>query len=312
MRTPWLIAAVVCTLLATSCGNHRKSADWRTSDEVHIAVDQTFQDIMEDELQTFARFHVEAEPRPVYVSEDSALWLLLNDSVRSALVTRALTDQERLIVESHRLSVKQALVAYDAFALIVNKANSDTVISVDELRDIVSGRITRWEQLKCGTRHGELKLVFDQSGSSTVRYMRDSLLLGGELKGNIYAQGGNRDVIETVKQDPEVIGVVGTNWLKARGDSALTSFDNLDVKVLKVTRKYDEDPIGWRPYQYRIMTGDYPLVRSVYLICTDPFRKSKTTTFFYFLKGDAGQRIICNDSQLLPRMQVQFRSVTVQ
>ena len=136
--------------------------------------------------------------------------------VRSALVTRALTDQERLIVESHRLSVKQALVAYDAFALIVNKANSDTLISVDELRDIVSGRITRWEQLKCGTRHGELKLVFDQSGSSTVRYMRDSLLLGGELKGNIYAQGGNRDVIETVKQDPEVIGVVGTNWLKER------------------------------------------------------------------------------------------------
>ena len=60
------------------------------------------------------------------------------------------------------------------------------------------------------------------------------------------------------------------------------------------------------------MTGDYTLVRSVYLICTDPFRKSKTTTFFYFLKGDAGQRIICNDSQLLPRMQVQFRSVTVQ
>ena len=54
MRNLWLLVAAVCITLATSCGsNHRKPATWRTSDDVHIAVDETFRDIMEEEIETF-------------------------------------------------------------------------------------------------------------------------------------------------------------------------------------------------------------------------------------------------------------------
>lgn len=139
---------------------------------------------------------------------------------------------------------------------------------------------------------GEVKLVFDDSGSSTVRYMRDSLCNGQELKGNLYAQGSNPAVIETVKSDPTVIGVVGTNWLKGDRDSAMNSFEGLDVKVLKVSRENTEDAIGWKPYQYRILTGDYPLIRSVYVMTTDPRVRSNVKTLFFFMKGQKGQTII--------------------
>ena len=108
---------------------------------------------------------------------------------------------------------------------------------------------------------------------------------------------------------PEIIGVVGANWLKGKSDSVLTSFENLDVKVLKVARKDGKNEIGWRPYQYRILTGDYPLIRSVYVILTDPRVRSYTKSFFYFLKGQKGQTIICNSSQLLPYTPVQYKSV---
>ena len=88
------------------------------------------------------------------------------------------------------------MIATDAFALIVSKDNPDTLITVSEIRDIVSGRITRWEQLKHSGKKGELKLVFDNSGSSTVRYMRDSPCRpasGGQPYG---AQGSNQAVID--------------------------------------------------------------------------------------------------------------------
>lgn len=314
MRTLWLLIAVVCISLTTSCGNHRKPADWRTSDDVHIAVDETFRDIMAEELETFGLINPEAAMKPVYCSEDSALRLLLMDSVRCCIATRKLTDNEEKIVASHNLGVKQAMIAHDAFALIVNKENPDTLISVDEIRGIVSGKITKWEQLKHSSKTGELKFVFDNSGSSTVRYMRDSLLNGEQVSGNVYAQGTNEAVIEAVKENPDIIGVVGANWLKGSSDTVLTSFENLDVKVLKVSRKpaEGEEEIGWKPYQYRLLTGDYPLIRSVYIILTDPRVRSYTKTFFFFLKGQKGQTIICNGSQMLPYTPVQYKSVTAE
>lgn len=310
MRNLWLLVAAVCITLATSCGsNHRKPAGWRTSDDVHIAVDETFRDIMEEEIETFGLLNPASAMKPVYCSEDSAIRMLLRDSVRCAITTRKLSKDELDVLKNYKLDAKQAMIATDAFALIVSKDNPDTLITVSEIRDIVSGRITRWEQLKHSGKKGELKLVFDNSGSSTVRYMRDSLLAGQQVTGNLYAQGSNQAVIDAVKDNPEIIGVVGANWLKGKSDSVLTSFENLDVKVLKVARKDGKNEIGWRPYQYRILTGDYPLIRSVYVILTDPRVRSYTKSFFYFLKGQKGQTIICNSSQLLPYTPVQYKSV---
>lgn len=310
MRNLWLLVAAVCITLATSCGsNHRKPATWRTSDDVHIAVDETFRDIMEEEIETFGLLNPTSAMKPVYCSEDSAIRMLLRDSVRCAITTRKLSKDELDVLKNYKLDAKQAMIATDAFALIVSKDNPDTLITVTEIRDIVSGRITRWEQLKHSGKKGELKLVFDNSGSSTVRYMRDSLLAGQQVAGNLYAQGSNQAVIDAVKDNPEIIGVVGANWLKGKSDSVLTSFENLDVKVLKVARKDGKNEIGWRPYQYRILTGDYPLIRSVYVILTDPRVRSYTKSFFYFLKGQKGQTIICNSSQLLPYTPVQYKSV---
>lgn len=310
MRNLWLLVAAVCITLATSCGsNHRKPAGWRTSDDVHIAVDETFRDIMEEEIETFGLLNPTSAMKPVYCSEDSAIRMLLRDSVRCAITTRKLSKDELDVLKNYKLDAKQAMIATDAFALIVSKDNPDTLITVPEIRDIVSGRITRWEQLKYSGKKGELKLVFDDSGSSTVRYMRDSLLAGQQVTGNLYAQGSNQAVIDAVKDNPEIIGVIGANWLKGKSDSVLTSFENLDVKVLKVARKDGKDVIGWRPYQYRILTGDYPLIRSVYVIVTDPRVRSYTKSFFFFLKGQKGQTIICNSSQMLPYTPVQYKSI---
>ena len=82
MKTLWLSVAAVCITLTTSCGNHRKSADWLTSDDVHIAVDETFRPIMEEEIQTYGLKYPTASMLPVYCSEHEALRLLLTDSLR--------------------------------------------------------------------------------------------------------------------------------------------------------------------------------------------------------------------------------------
>jgi len=307
-----LLLFVVCGLLLTACGKQKnaKSGKWLSDDDVRIAIDETFRPIMEEELDLFGMRHPEAGLHPVFVSEHEALRLLVTDSIRACIVTRPLSEKEMRMVENHRLRVRHHRFAYDALALIVNKQNRDSLITLDELRAIVTGRITRWEQLARSGRTGELKLVFDNEGSSTVRYMTDSLCGGKPLRGNVYAQGTNPKVIELVKSDPDVIGVVGANWLKEKGDSTLKHFNDLEFNVMRVSRFSGGGEEYFRPYQFYIATGQYPLTRDVYAILTDPRSKSMLRNFYFFLKGQPAQLIICNGSQMLPVMPVQVKAVS--
>ncbi len=312
MKTLWLLAAAVCITLTTSCGNHRKSASTLASDDVHIAIDETFRPIMDEEVRTYGMKYPEAVMKPEYVSEHEALRLLATDSLRSCIVTRKLSEKELEMVKSHRLKPRQAQIATDALALIVSKGNPDSLITVDEIKGIISGKITRWEQLAHGTKKGELKLVFDNEGSSTVRYMRDSINGGENLKGNVYAQGSNRAVLDIVKDNPDIIGVVGANWLKDDTDSIYrTRFDMPEHTVMRVSRFSGVNEDFYTPLQYNIATGMYPLLRAVYIISTDPRTRSQEHNFFFFLKGQNGQIIINNSSQMLTILPVQVKKVSI-
>lgn len=306
--------SLLTVLLLASCGNKKADNAWLHQNEVNVAIDASFENLMRGEIDAFSAKHIEAEVNPIYTSEDTVLWMLQKDSVRCAIATRKLTDDEiKYIRATKKLTVFQSIVAYDAFALIVNKENTDSVITTTELRKIALGEITKWDELKFARRHGELSLVFDQSGSSTVRWMRDSLCNGKELQGNIFIAGSHSEVIDAVRRNPNIIGVVSTDWLRHADEGALSDFHGLDVNVMLVSRgssAYDMSHVC-RPYQYYIATGEYPLVRSVYVIHTDPRPSSMLKNFYFFLKGDGGQRIICNDSQLLPHLGVQVRDVQV-
>lgn len=305
---------VLALFSLAACNTNKQQSrtpEYLRSKDVHVGIDETFQPIMDEIIEVFSSKYADTKVYPRYLSEDSVVRLLCADSVRMIVATRPLSEVEQRHVKAHNLRVRYDRVATDAFALIVNKANSDSLISLDEIKGIISGKITRWEQLERSKKKGQLKLVFDHSGSSTVRFMKDSLNGGKELSGNIYAQGNNLAVIDMVKSNPDIIGVVGTDWLKEAGSPALNSFRHLDVNVMLVTRETGVYANYVRPYQYYIATADYPLLRAVYLLSTEPRVQCMTKNFYFFIKGQSGQKIICNGSQLLPYTPVQVRDVSI-
>lgn len=306
-KLPFLFLFAV---IIAACGsNGKKPIDFLKEDEVTFAADNSFEPIVGELAELFVGRHIEAGMHPNYVSEDSAIKLLVDDSVRLAITTRPLNEREKFEIKKHR-NINETLIAYDAFALIVNQNNPDTLLYLDDIRGIISGRITDWSQLaKNDGKKGKLTLVFDQNGSSTVRYMQDSLNNGKPLSGNVRAQGSMRGVIDAVKEREDIIGVVSTDWLReTAGDSTTReNFRGLGLNV--VLLKKDENQNYWRrPYQAYILDGTYPLWRSVYVASTYTRRNSMISLFYFFLKGDA-QRVICRSSQLLPRAQTQVRQV---
>lgn len=304
------IVGVLGAYLLAACGKP-KPVDPH-ADDVKVSIDESFRPIFEEELRCFQLENPEAVLCPSYVSEVDAINSLLNDSTRMIVVTRDLNEKERAyLTEKHQLVARSQRVATDAVALVVNPSNIDTLISLADVKRIVSGQITDWSQLRVHHRTGRLELVFDHPKSSTVRYLEDSLCGGKAMKGNLYATKSNEQVIEYVSKNPDAIGVVGVDWLRNNADSTRLQFLK-KVHVMSVSRSaIPENTNSYEPYQYYIATGDYPLTRGVFMICTDPRERSIAKNFYFYVSDQKGQLIITRSSQLLPYMPVQIKNVQV-
>ena len=150
-------------LLLSGCGNKPKPGedDTLTSGTITIAVDETFRPIIEEELQVFHALTPDATVHPIYCSEVEAMKLLLADSVRLAITTQQLTKQETAYLNDKKFFPVSVKMATDGLALIVNKQNTDSLITVDQFKEILTGKVTDWKQLNPASRLGELQLVFD-------------------------------------------------------------------------------------------------------------------------------------------------------
>ena len=104
--------------------------------------------------------------------------MLLQGKICLAVTARDYRDMERQSLRDKSFNPRAIPIAYDGLALIVNKANNDTCISVKDFAAIMSGKITQWKQLNPKSDKGEVLIVFDNKKSSTVHFVEDSILGG--------------------------------------------------------------------------------------------------------------------------------------
>ena len=299
----FLMAAAVAVAM-TSCD--KKPTSTSTSGMALVACDQTFENILQQEIEVFEYIYPEASVMPYYVDEQAAVDSLLNlGQVKTIVITRTLTDKEKKYLEDRDKHVKQQKIAVDAIALIVNPKNDiDEPITRSELGKILSGQITRWAQID-PSKMGKIDVIFEHPGSSTVKYMRDSLMNGAQFGPNVFAQKSNQDVFRVVSENPNALGVIGVSWISSdlssrtmsteelaeslqRNDTTTTAF-NEAVKVLKV--RGDSALTAYKPYQAYIFDGSYPLYRSIYMITVAP-GASLGHGFYSFVTGFQGQKLI--------------------
>lgn len=308
-RMVYAVAAAIVVFAVSSCGDSKKPQG--DPDLIKVAIDETFKPVMEEEMHQFNLQYPEATFKNYYCSEAEALQMLLDDSVRSCLATRQLSDKEKASLQNRSLNVMTERIATDAIALIVNRSNPDTMISTNDVYRIVTGQVKRWEQIKYAHQTGEIQLVFDNTQSSTVRYVEDSICGGKALKGNVYAQKTNEAVIDYISSNPKAIGIIGVDWLRNEKDSTNLSFLP-QIRVMSVSNSgIPEEGNSYKPFQAYIALGNYPYVRAVYYMTTDPVMQGKARYFYHFLSEQKGQLIITKGSQLLPWMQVQFKEVNI-
>ena len=298
-----VIVCLSCAFVAWSgCSPTKKATDDETlySGDIRVAVEESYKPIMEEELQVYHADFPEATIHPIYCSEVEAVNLLLKDSVRLAIVDRSLSEQELASFHSRKFFPQSIPMAVGGVALVVNHENPDTVMSVDQFRDILVGKAAQWNALDPSSHLGEVQVVFNNPNSGTVRYAIDSICGGRKPASNVKTLYSNEEVIRYVASTPSALGVIGVNWIGNDEDSTRLSF-NRSVKVVAVCKGDETWDDAYQPYQAYLATRQYPMTSHVYILITDP-RGALPTGLMTFLTGDKGQRIILK-SGLVPATQ---------
>ncbi len=309
-----IVGLTLAASLCSSC-NNKKSTDGRTdtysSGAISFVSDESFSPIIEEERDIFQKDYTQAKVTPVYTSESEAINRLLNQKAWLAFAARDFKPSELKSLQAKQFQPVSIKLAYDALAFIVNKGNKDTLISVNDIENIMTGKATKWGDIYKGSARGIITVVFDNAKSSTVHYVEDSVLKGRPITNpNVAAVNKTAEVIKYVESHPGAIGIIGNNWLNDQHDSTNLTF-NKNIQVMSVSRIHPATVASSRkPYQYYIYNGEYPLIRTIYALLNDP-RRGLPWGFAHFIEGPKGQRIVMKAGLLPVLGNINVRDVNV-
>jgi phosphate transport system substrate-binding protein len=166
------------------------------------------------------------------------------------------------------------LVARDGIALIVNRANPVKTLSKSQIKDIFSGKISRWSQL--GGADKEITVAAREEGSGTRTAFED-MVMGKDtlISKKTILQNSNGAIVQVVRADANAIGFVSFGYLSD------TSIQAVVVEGVAAT-------------ETNAKNGTYPIVRPLYFL-TKNATAGLVKAFFDYCSGADAQKLIVEE-----------------
>ena len=168
------------------------------------------------------------------------------------LASRGLKDDEK------SSGLTETVLAYDGIAVVVSPENPVSDLTIEQIADIYTGKITNWSEV--GGNDAEIVLIGREAGSGT----RDGFeSITGTEEACQYRQEltSTGDVIATVSQNPNAIGYASLSAVKDT------------VKALSVG--------GVAPSEDTVKDGSYLIQRPFVLVTRDGVTLSPAAQAFF-------------------------------
>jgi len=208
---------------------------------------------------------------------------LINGTVDMANASREMKDNEIEQARAKGIEPIEHLVAIDALAIIVNPANPIERLTIDQMADIFTGRVTNWQEL--GGDDAGIILVSRETNSGTHVYFLDEVVRKGDSSNkDIFApqtmlMPSSINITSEIQRNPHAIGYDGLGYVTDH------------EKVIAVAR----DAAG--PFMLPSVAtgadGSYPIARGMY-IYTAGEPAGDIADFIAWILGPQGQQIVAD------------------
>jgi phosphate transport system substrate-binding protein len=299
MRT-FIFTALIALLIG--CSTEQKETT--TKGRLHIFIPESIAPVMIDEVDKFLNLYRESGAQITYTiaSSETAARHFVQDTGRIVFLPRQLTTQEKEYVKKMSPYFNELIVAYDGIVVIVHPTNKLNQMTTTEIQRVLSGKVTRWEQLASSKpMKGTIK-VYWQDSSDNLEYLEQRLLKNTKVSAKITRTFSDLLTIQSVENDPMSLGLVALSWI----DSAKSQ-----AKILELGRtKEDADTTFapppetkekfYSPHPAYIFRNYYPLKRAIYMYTRT--QVDLAVGFGTYVATAEGQKIILKHG-LLPGTQ---------
>ena len=206
---------------------------------------------------------------------------LLNESIDIANSSREMKQKEWDLGKSKGINIVEHIIALDALSVIVNPANSVKQLTIPQLSDIFSGKITNWKDV--GGADAPIVAISRENNSGTHVYFKEEVLRKGEKESTLefgktvtYAVS-SQQIVDQIKTNKNAIGYIGMGWVTK------------DVKDVAVQNEKDK--------KYYLATFEngkskkYPISRGLQMY-TNEKSHEKAQKFIDFAMSEKGQAVV--------------------
>jgi len=197
---------------------------------------------------------------------------LLNGTCQIANLSRDLKESERKAMAEKGVKPVEHVVAYDALPVLVHPSNKVKGLTIDQVRDIYTGKITNWKDV--GGFDVPIVVISRDTNSGTFESFKD-LVLGAEAKIRAGAEytGSNGGVRQRVQMTQGAIGYAGLGFV------------DRTVKALEIN--------GVAPCAKTVTAKTYPISRALYMFTNgEPAADSPAARFIGLSRAEKGREII--------------------
>lgn len=180
---------------------------------------------------------------------------LVNGTVDLANASRKIKAEEIAEAQSKGIEPVEHIIARDAIAVIVNPENPVNQLTLQQISDIYSGKITNWNEV--GGEDRPIVRLSRETNSGTHVYFLETVLRLGEKENktlfstNTLLLPSSEGIINEVRQNPNAIGYDGLGYVPE------------DLKMIAIAQKDGEAYV--LPSAATVNDKTYAIARDLYM-----------------------------------------------
>jgi phosphate transport system substrate-binding protein len=258
MNRFFLIAIIIFALVfSVSCG--RSSLEEAASDSSATYIENKGSDTIVNLALAWAERY-QAEHPEVRISvtgggSGTGIASLINGTTDIANASRQIKDEEIAEANANGVEPVEHIIARDAIAVIVNPQNPVSQLTLKQISDIYSGKISNWSEIG-GEDRPIVRLSRETNSGTHVYFLETVLRLGNSEDKTLFSMDtlllpSSEGIVAEVRQNPNAIGYDGLGYVPD------------DLKMIAIAKEAGGAYV--LPSIHTVNDKSYPIARDLYM-----------------------------------------------
>jgi len=275
---------LVLVILSVSCSSSSSSA--QPSSETSGYIENKGSDTIVNLALAWAEYYQQQHP-DVSISvtgggSGTGIAALMNGTVDIANASRQIKAEETDAARANGIDPVEHVIARDAIAVIVNPENPVNRLTLQQISDIYSGKISNWTEVG-GEDRPIVRLSRETNSGTHVYFLETVLRLGQKDNKTLFSRNtlllpSSEGIIAEVRQNPNAIGYDGLGYVPD------------DLKMIAIAKQPGGEYV--LPSVETVNNATYPIARDLYMYTAGEPTGLVKTYLEWIMTSDEAQNIV--------------------